>query len=102
LGRCDVAQAHCNTCRRTIPHAGITESCFLEYTGVPNSGNAIISVDKIRDYLLSLLHPVGRYKALFFKGIGYSSAVLDLLIDDFRKIITENDFEKEINRGNAA
>jgi len=51
---------------------------------------------------LSPLHPVGRYKALFFKGIGYSSAVLDLLIDDFRKIITENNFEKEINRGNAA
>ncbi len=35
---------------------------------------------------MSPLHPVGRYKALFFKGIGYSSTVLDLLIDDFRNI----------------
>ena len=64
---------------------------------VPNNDNAIIAIEKIRDYLLSPLHSVGRYKAIFFRKIGYSFTAVDLLIDDFRKIIFENEIEKEID-----
>jgi len=35
------------------------------------SDHAIIEVAKIRDYLLSREHPVGRFKAVFFEGLGY-------------------------------
>ena len=34
---------------------------------------AIISRDKITGYLLSLSHPIGRYKAAFFATLGYSA-----------------------------
>jgi len=40
---------------------------------IPNAENAIIHSEKIRDYLLSLSHPVGRFKAVFFYSLGYSS-----------------------------
>ena len=40
--------------------------------GLPNSENAVIDDVKVRDYLLSPEHPVGRFKAVFFNALGYS------------------------------
>ena len=39
---------------------------------LPNAEGAIIDADKLRGYLLSLEHPVGRFKATFFRSLGYS------------------------------
>ena len=39
---------------------------------LPNSDNAVIDEAKVRDYLLSPEHPVGRFKAVFFNALGYS------------------------------
>lgn len=39
---------------------------------LPNSDDAVIDEAKIRDYLLSPEHPVGRFKAIFFNALGYS------------------------------
>src|ERR1044071_1527222 len=39
---------------------------------LPNAGSAIISEAKIRDYLLSPTHPIGRFKAVFFSALGYT------------------------------
>ena len=39
---------------------------------LPNPDNAVIDDAKIRDYLLSPEHPVGRFKAVFFNALGYS------------------------------
>ena len=39
---------------------------------LPNASRAIIDVAKLRDYLLSPAHPVGRFKAPFFVALGYS------------------------------
>jgi hypothetical protein len=39
---------------------------------IPNAGRAIIEAAKLRDYLLSPSHPVGRFKAPFFTSLGYS------------------------------
>ena len=38
---------------------------------VPNAERAVIDPAKIRDYLLSTSHPVGRFKARFFVGLGF-------------------------------
>ena len=40
---------------------------------LPNADRAIIDVAKIRDYVLSPHHPVGRFKARFFTALGFSS-----------------------------
>jgi hypothetical protein len=38
---------------------------------LPEADRAIIDVAKVRDYLLSPEHPVGRFKATFFASVGY-------------------------------
>lgn len=39
---------------------------------LPNVENAVIDSEKLRDYLLSPTHPVGRFKAAFFSSLGYT------------------------------
>jgi hypothetical protein len=46
---------------------------------VPNGHRATIDPAKIRDYLLSPVHPIGRFKSAFFVSLGYSR-------DDWRRL----------------
>ena len=39
---------------------------------LPERARAIIEDEKIRDYLLSREHPIGKYKCAVFESIGYS------------------------------
>ena len=39
---------------------------------IPGADRAIVDPIKVRDYLLSLEHPVGRGKARFFLALGFS------------------------------
>lgn len=39
---------------------------------LPGAANAIVDRAKVRDYLLSPEHPVGRFKAAFFCALGYT------------------------------
>ena len=39
---------------------------------LPNSDRAIVDDAKVRDYLLSSSHPVGRFKSVFFLALGFS------------------------------
>jgi hypothetical protein len=39
---------------------------------LPNAENAVIDSGKLRDYVLSPSHPVGRFKAAFFSSLGYT------------------------------
>jgi len=39
---------------------------------LPFSDRAVVDPEKIRDYLLSATHPVGRFKAAFFAVLGYT------------------------------
>jgi hypothetical protein len=41
---------------------------------LPGSEHAVIDDAKVRDYLLSHEHVVGRFKAVFFEALGYSGA----------------------------
>ena len=40
---------------------------------LPNAQDAIIDEAKLRDYLLSEVHPVGRFKARFFAALGFTA-----------------------------
>ncbi len=49
---------------------------------LPGAERAQIEPEKIRDYLLSPDHPVGRFKARFFASIGYDRSRWEALRDD--------------------
>lgn len=58
---------------------------------LPNADKAIIPPQKLRDYVLSSSHPVGKFKAAFFQNLGYTSDNWQQLVADIRSIIDSND-----------
>lgn len=52
---------------------------------LPHAEQAIVEPRKIRDYLLSSTHPLGRFKAVFFQALGYSSRDWGALVRDLRR-----------------
>ncbi len=48
---------------------------------LPNVDEAVVDPAKVRDYLLSSAHQVGRFKAVFFSGLGFTRDRWDLLRD---------------------
>ena len=52
---------------------------------LPNPQQALISQQKITQYLLSSTHPVGRFKAAFFQALGYRLEHWERLEADIRK-----------------
>ena len=40
---------------------------------LPNAEHAIVEERKLRDYVLSRIHPIGRFKAGFFASLGFSA-----------------------------
>lgn len=51
---------------------------------LPHAEHAIIERAKLEDYVLSFSHPVGRFKARFFAGLGFSAERWDALEQAFR------------------
>ena len=49
---------------------------------LPNAARAVVDPSKVRDYLLSETHPVGRFKAAVFMALGYRSARWEILRAD--------------------
>lgn len=45
---------------------------------------AVIPTEKLRDYLLSSAHPIGRYKSTFFRSLGYAPDQWQVLERDLR------------------
>ena len=58
---------------------------------LPNADRAIFDPAKVRDYLLSSVHPVGRFKATFFVSLGYTQDRWETLRDDFLAIARSGD-----------
>ena len=48
---------------------------------LPNAEHAVVDEAKVREYLLSTEHPAGRFKARFFRALGYSAPQWTLLRD---------------------
>lgn len=51
---------------------------------LPNADRAQIDPDKLRGYLLSSSHPIGRFKARFFNALGFSADAWQELEQAFR------------------
>lgn len=49
---------------------------------LPNGELAIVEDAKVRDYLLSTYHPIGRFKARVFNAVGYRLDTWQRLRDD--------------------
>lgn len=62
---------------------------------LPNADQAIIPPEKIRDYLLSTSHPVGKFKAIFFQTLGYMDGNWELLEKAIRTLLTQDAEFKE-------
>ena len=60
---------------------------------LPAAERAVIAPSKIRNYLLSTSHPIGRFKAPFFTGLGYTSANWRRLEADLRHLAVSGDAE---------
>jgi hypothetical protein len=58
---------------------------------LPARDRAQIEPSKVRDYLLSKAHPVGRFKAAFFEALGYSASDWPRLESDLRQLAMTGD-----------
>jgi len=58
---------------------------------IPGAERAVIEPEKIRDYLLSATHPVGRFKAAFFATLGYGPEDWELLRDAMLSMVHGDD-----------
>ena len=54
---------------------------------LPNAERAVIDERKVRDYLLSRTHPIGRFKASFFARAGFTSADWQRLVRQLRSLV---------------
>jgi len=61
---------------------------------IPGFENAVIEPAKLRDYVLSEEHPIGRYKAAVFKKLGYTRENWKNLDEDIRQQILTGQFEQ--------
>ena len=57
---------------------------------LPDGDRAQVDRAKIADYLLSLSHPDGRDKAIFFMRFGFTVEAWELLADALRAVGTSN------------
>lgn len=53
---------------------------------LPNGSKAIISRDKLTDYVLSETHATGKFKAKFFRKLGFNETNIRLFEKALRKI----------------
>ena len=53
---------------------------------LPNGKNAIVSKEKLTDYLLSETHATGKFKAKFFRNLGFDETNANLFEETIRKI----------------
>jgi hypothetical protein len=59
--------------------------------GLPNAERAVVEDAKVRDYLLSATHPVGRFKSVFFVALGFSADQWSLLRDALLELARASD-----------
>jgi len=54
---------------------------------LPNIDDAVIEPLKLRNYLLSSTHPIGRFKAAFFHSIGFAEDNWEALETEIRALL---------------
>jgi len=58
---------------------------------LPSADAVEIDVRKVRDYLLSAKHPIGRHKARFFAALGFTEASVPEFIVEIRRMAAAED-----------
>ena len=58
---------------------------------LPFADRAVVDPSKVRDYLLSVGHPIGRFKATVFFALGYSPENWERLRDDLLALARTGD-----------
>lgn len=61
---------------------------------LPNAERAEVPPEKLRSYLLSGSHPVGRFKARFFRAFGYTSENWEAFAEVLQSIARFGDAEE--------
>ena len=55
---------------------------------LPNFERAVVPSEKLRDYLLSPVHTIGRFKSVFFRGLGYGPETWERLASDINGLLS--------------
>ncbi len=63
---------------------------------LPNADKAVVPSDKIIGYLLSLTHPDGRDKAIFFMAFGFTPEKPEQLENALLQQVTSQDVVKSV------
>lgn len=63
---------------------------------LPNKENAYVDLEKIRDYLISEKHAVGKSKAKLFRSFGYNEGNVNLLIAGLVSIVKAEKIKEAI------
>ena len=58
---------------------------------LPNAERAVIDAEKLYGYVLSFAHPVGRFKAAYFRRLGYSAENWEAFERSLREVILSQD-----------
>ena len=66
---------------------------------LPNHEQAQIPPEKLSDYLLSLAHPVGHSKAVFFRALGYDETNIEQFAKDLLGIAQSEEVRDTIQTG---
>jgi len=53
---------------------------------LPGGGDVQIEDRKVRGYLLSRTHPVGRFKARVFASAGFTDGTVDAFLSEIRRL----------------
>lgn len=64
---------------------------------LPHKEKAYIPLLKIKDYLLSETHPIGKSKAKFFRLLGFNETNIDLLKQGLLTIAHTEDVKEEVS-----
>ena len=58
---------------------------------LPRADRVRIDMRKVSDYLLSPMHPVGRFKARVFRALGFEQATISAFVAEVRRIAAEGE-----------
>ncbi len=63
---------------------------------LPNRRNVVIPKEKLKKYLLSQTHATGKFKARFFRNLGFDKTNVGLFENSIYKIAQEQSIKQEL------
>lgn len=63
---------------------------------LPNSKGAFVSKEKLLNYILSEIHPVGKFKARFFRKLGFNETNIHLSEKTLIKLVQAQEVKETI------